>query len=58
MASDPGHVHDDDELDGCEIDFAEHADDPETAAMRPLAPEGVLSDEDAAFYRALADADV
>lgn len=30
----------DDELDGCDIDFAEHADDEETAELRPLFPDG------------------
>ena len=29
-----------DDLDGCDIDFAEHADDDETAALRPLFPDG------------------
>jgi hypothetical protein len=32
---------DDDALDGCEIDFAEEADDEETAELRALFPEGV-----------------
>lgn len=32
---------DDDFLDGCEIDFAEHADDEETQLLRPLFPRGL-----------------
>jgi hypothetical protein len=35
---------DDDTLDGCDIDFAEDADDEETEALRPLFPEGVADD--------------
>jgi len=37
-------VDDDDELDGCDIDFAEHADDEETAELRALFPEGEADD--------------
>lgn len=32
--------HDDDLLDGCDADFAAAADDPVTAALRPLFPDG------------------
>lgn len=31
---------DDDQLDGCEVDFAAHAVDDDTAAMLPLFPYG------------------
>jgi len=31
------------ETDGCELDFTEDADDEETAALRPLFPEGADS---------------
>ncbi len=31
---------DDDTLDGCSLDFTEDADDDETAALRPLFPDG------------------
>ncbi len=37
-------IEDDDELDGCEIDFAAEADDEETAELRPLFPDGVAHD--------------
>lgn len=30
----------DDELDGCELDFAEHAVDDETVGLLPLFPQG------------------
>ena len=33
--------HDDDELDGCAIDFEEHAVDEETASLLPLFPQGL-----------------
>ena len=33
-----------DDLDGCDLDFAEDADDEETAELRPLFPEGVADD--------------
>ena len=36
---------DDDTLDGCELDFTTDADDPLTAALRPLFPDGVASDK-------------
>lgn len=40
--SDPQHHdHDDDELDGCDIDFEQHAVDDETASLLPLFPEGL-----------------
>jgi hypothetical protein len=32
--------HDDDALDGCDLDFGAEADDPVTAALRPLFPDG------------------
>lgn len=35
----PDH-EDDDQLDGCDIDFTEHAVDEETAALLPLFPDG------------------
>lgn len=35
----PGTDHDD-EIDGCELDFAEHAVDDETAELLPLFPHG------------------
>lgn len=31
---------DDDELDGCALDFTEDADDELTASLRPLSPTG------------------
>lgn len=31
---------DQDQLDGCELDFTEGADDEATAALRPLFPDG------------------
>lgn len=31
---------DEDELDGCDLDFNQEADDDETAELRPLFPEG------------------
>lgn len=31
---------DDEELDGCDLDFAAHADDEETAELRALFPDG------------------
>lgn len=31
---------DDDELDGCDLDFAEHADDIATQSLRALFPDG------------------
>jgi hypothetical protein len=34
----------DDQLDGCDIDFAEDPDDDETAELRALFPEGVADD--------------
>jgi hypothetical protein len=59
MTSMPGeHDHDDDHIDGCDIDFAQHAEDEETAALRVLFPDGVADEEAAAFYRALAEQDV
>lgn len=45
---------DDDFLDGCDIDFAEHADDLETQALRPLFPDGVPDPALAAQYLLLA----
>lgn len=39
-------IGDYDELDGCEIDFAAEADDDETAALRPLFPDGDPSTAD------------
>ena len=36
-----------DELDGCELDFAEDPDDDETAALRALFPDGDPSTADA-----------
>lgn len=37
---------DDDFLEGCDIDFIEHADDAETEALRPLFPDGNPASED------------
>lgn len=42
------------ETDGCELDFVEHADDPQTQALRPLFPDGVADESKAAAYRELA----
>lgn len=36
---------DDDELDGCDLDFESEADDDETAELRPLFPDGEPSDK-------------
>lgn len=38
-------MDDDDFLDGCELDFADDPDDPETADLRPLFPDGDPSTE-------------
>lgn len=48
---------DDDELDGCDLDFAEAAEDQETAVLRQLFPDGQPDEGLAADYRALAQAD-
>lgn len=32
--------HEDDQLDGCEVDFTKYADDPLTSVLRPLFPDG------------------
>jgi hypothetical protein len=37
------HEHDDDELDGCDVDLAALADDDETAELRALFPDGDAS---------------
>lgn len=42
---------DDDNLDGCDLDFAADPDDDETAALRPLFPDGDPAAE--AAWRAL-----
>lgn len=42
-------------LDGCELDFTEDADDEETAALRPLFPDGVPSDKWAGVFDAPSD---
>lgn len=34
-------MSDDDELDGCELDFTVDPDDDETAELRPLFPQGL-----------------
>lgn len=34
----------DDTLDGCDLDFTIDPDDDETAALRPLFPDGVADD--------------
>lgn len=34
----PAPAPDDDELDGCDVDFTEHADDEATSALRALYP--------------------
>lgn len=47
-------MSDDDELDGCELDFAEDPDDEETEALRPLFPDGDPSRE--SEWRELFDA--
>lgn len=38
--SDPVAPDDGPETDGCELDFTVEADDDETAALRPLFPDG------------------
>lgn len=51
-------VEDDrDDLDGCEINFADYEDDEETQLLRPLFPEGVPDPELAEKYRVLATID-
>ena len=37
-------MDDDDLLDGCDIPMEHYADDEETAALRPLFPDGVAHD--------------
>lgn len=43
-------IHDD-ELDGCDLDFNEDPDDDETAALRPLFPQGLDSAETEADWK-------
>ena len=45
---------DDDLLDGCEVDFTADPDDDETAALRPLFPDGVADEGKADAWRELA----
>lgn len=45
---------DDETLDGCDLDFAEAAEDQETAALRQLFPDGEPDETLAEQYRALA----
>lgn len=44
---------DDDQLDGCELDFAADAVDDNTAALLPLFPTGEADEARAAEWRAL-----
>lgn len=43
----------DDEIDGCELDFAEDAVDDETVDLLPLFPDGVADDRRAEEWREL-----
>jgi hypothetical protein len=47
---------DDDELDGCELDFTEDPNDDETAELLALFPDGVADPAKAAEWEALAKA--
>lgn len=53
----PDDTLDNDELDGCELDFAEAAEDEETSSLRRLFPDGEPDQELAETYRALAQAE-
>jgi hypothetical protein len=44
----------DDDLDGCELDFADAAEDDDTAELRPLFPAGEDDAGLAESYKALA----
>lgn len=46
-------AEDDDELDGCELNFAEDAVDDETAELLPLFPDGVADEEKARQWNEL-----
>ncbi len=48
---------DDDEIDGCEIDFTEHAVDDEVAELLALFPDSVADEDLARQYRELAEAE-
>ena len=53
----PDHEeHGDDELDGCAIDFREHANSEAVTEMLPLFPDGKKDSVKAAEWRALAEA--
>ena len=59
--ADQAHDHDDDHLDGCDLDFTEDPDDDETAELRDLFPQGLDTpdlEEQAALYKALGALDV
>lgn len=59
MPTDPATTppDDDDFLDGCDLDFTIDPDDDETAALRPLFPDGVADEAKAEEWRQLATAE-
>ncbi len=54
--ADPELDVDDDEIDGCELDFAEAAVDEDTAELLALFPDGVADEAKAAEWQIIADA--
>lgn len=51
----PEDLEEDDLLDGCDLDFTVDPDDDETAALRPLFPDGTDAHGTAAEWRQLAE---
>lgn len=47
-----------DDLDGCDIDFAEYAEDDEISQLRVLFPDGEATDEETEFWNVLAQGGV
>lgn len=51
----PDGVVDDDEIDGCELDFEQFAVDEETQELLPLFPDGIATPEKVAEWQAVAE---
>lgn len=57
MCGVPKPKDDDDQIDGCALDFAEAPDDELTASLRSLFPDGKKDPKKEALYKELAKLD-